>query len=101
MPHCDRLYLRCSFCQNIVLLCRTNENTRLFSDWVAVEAFLKAHLRCNPFHSFDNLCGMAGFEVVAWSDAGQEDESTFDETMKKLNDDINKDMDDIFRFGIL
>lgn len=90
MPHSDRLYLRCTFCQNFVLLCRTNDNTRLFSDWVAVEAFLKEHLRCNPFHSFDNLCGMAGFEVVAWSAAEEESKNHTIELPGDLLDMLNE-----------
>lgn len=87
ITHSDRLYLRCTFCKDFVLLCRTNVNTRLFSDWLAVEAFLKQHLKCNPFYAMDNLCGVSGLEVIAWSDAGQEDEQTNNYTFT-LPDDV-------------
>jgi len=101
IAHSDRLYIRCTFCKQFVLLARTNPGTRKFWDSEEVETFVKQHLKCNPFHVMENLCGVPGMEIIAWSDAGQEDEGTFDETMKKLSDDIKKDMDDIFRFGIL
>ena len=68
MSHSDRLYIRCSYCKKFVLLCRTNANTRQFSDWSAVEAFLKVHLKCNPYHAGENLLGIAGFEIFAWSE---------------------------------
>lgn len=68
MSHSDRLYLRCSFCGCIVLLARTNANTRQFCDFVKLEGFIKQHLKCNPHYQGENLLGIAGFDVTAWSD---------------------------------
>jgi hypothetical protein len=75
VAHSDRLYLRCSFCDQFVLIARTNANTSLFADWREVEAFMRLHLKCNPYHVMENLCGVPGFEVTAWSEATVEDET--------------------------
>jgi len=50
------------------LLCRTNENTRQFADFQKLETFLREHLKCNPYYQGENLLGIAGFDIFAWSE---------------------------------
>lgn len=94
--HSDRLYLRCTFCNQFVLLARTNIGTRQFADWVKLEAFIKEHLKCNPYYAGDNLLGVPGIDVTAWSDCIYNQmrmETAINKLNKAMNDKVKEVME--------
>lgn len=92
--HSDKLYLRCTFCNRFVLLARTNADTRQFADFVAVESFIKLHLKCNPYYKGDNLLGVSGFDVFAWSDCIYS-QVRMENTVRNINDAIGDTIRDV------
>ena len=94
VTHSDALYLRCVYCQKIVLLARTNVHTRQFSDWAKLEAFIRAHLACNPYFVGENLLGIPGFEVFAASESIY-NAAKLEAAFRRFNDTANGMVDDM------
>jgi len=77
-----------------VLLARTNTDAKKFADFHAVESFIKLHLKCNPYYSGDNLLGVSGFDVFAWSDCIY-NQARMENTMRNINDTIGDTIRDV------